>query len=227
MLLALFVPSALAADWWSIASERLAASERAVRTTDAGFVATVADGTARFDASGLVGVALAAAALRRHINIKGGLVIYITLLGLVGCRPAGAGCESAHGPEGVSVAFIVPDEGDYAWSIVGEDDSMSCVATIPGEGFFDCDVGSYGFAVPIAAEGGGWTFGTTLTTSGDDAVVHVMLTSGETTLLDTDFAPDWRPVTDEGQCAEFTHASQEFDLREEADTGRGSRSRSG
>lgn len=146
-------------------------------------------------------------------------MIPLVLLALAACTIDGGGCTSVYGPEGVSVAFTVPEEGDYAWSIVGEGDAMSCTATIPGDGFFDCDVGSYGLTEPVAADGGGWTFGTTLTTSGDDASVHVTLTSGDTTLLDTDFAPDWQPASADKQCADHHHASETFDLREAADTG--------
>lgn len=140
------------------------------------------------------------------------------MLTLAACPMGGSGCDGIYGPEGVAVAFTVADEGDYAWSIVGEQEEMNCTVTVPGDGFIDCDAGTFAFTGPDAAEGGGWTFGTTLWTDGD-ANVHVTLTSGAETLLDTDIAPDWQPVTDEGNCADHLRAAQTFDLRDGSDTG--------
>lgn len=142
------------------------------------------------------------------------------LLSLLGCPADGGGaCTSQYGPESVSVKFAVADEGDYAWSIVGAEDQMNCTAIVTGGGFIECDLGTYGMIEPTEAEGGGWMFGTSLSTAADDASVHVTLSSGSETLLDTDFAPEWTP-SDTGKCVDHLHASQEFDLRDDSgDTG--------
>lgn len=135
------------------------------------------------------------------------------LLLLAGCSDGDGGCSSAYGPEGVSVEFTVTEEGDYAWTIVGDEVARACTATVPGD-VVDCDASSYGFTGPEAADGGGWTFGSFLTTS-DEGDLHVTLALDDASLLDTEAAPDWEPVTSEGVCADHLKGKLQFDLREE------------
>jgi hypothetical protein len=138
----------------------------------------------------------------------------LALLVLPGCL-FGGGCADVYGPQGVMVTFLVPDEGDYRYTVTGEAASMDCAATVPSQDVA-CEGDEYGFNPPAEADGGGWTFGSLLSTT-DEGTVHVSLTLDGDTLLDTDTVPDWEPAADEGNCADYERGSASFDLR--GDTG--------
>jgi hypothetical protein len=129
----------------------------------------------------------------------------LVLLLLTGCM----WCGDA-GPGGVEVKFLVDQEGTYTWTMTGDSGEDGCSATIPdGTGILECS-GAYG---PEEVDGGGWRFGSYAELPGDPTV-HVTLSLDDgTTVLDTDFAPEWGG-SDSEECAQFQRAEKEFDVRD-------------